>query len=368
MMENREPYEQRSTLSVKYRYTTSLEQQIRLLELENHFLMRIMRFSMGRSPAVKSTLTDDKENTGPSERQRRKEQMVEGHDWKKNVNTAQVGSICSCAQEKRCSDMEEDVHLKWIRRLHFLESSLEDMVRAVTAQEQRMSAIKQKLETVETTMHIEEGKWSLMEELLPLQQRLDDLAPAIAAKEARISELSTERDGLISRLCAMNTTVERLQVTIENARLMEHNARLILENQLLHLSKEYEYGDFEQYVGFDAVDRISELRLHMKAYKTQIAILHERLHLAVLQVKHEVGLHALTSSEAIQEHLQTRREVDALQALSESLCFENRSLRGEKLLLADRIEQLESSVISHEGHTPKMDGEPTVEDKGDSRE
>lgn len=38
LVENREPYEQRSTLSVKYRYTTSLEQQIRLLELENHFL------------------------------------------------------------------------------------------------------------------------------------------------------------------------------------------------------------------------------------------------------------------------------------------------------------------------------------------
>lgn len=50
-----------------------------------------------------------------------------------------------------------------IRRLHFLESSLEDMVRAVTAQEQRMSAIKQKLETVETTMHIEEG-WIAIQE------------------------------------------------------------------------------------------------------------------------------------------------------------------------------------------------------------
>ena len=55
-------------------------------------------------------------------------------------------------------------------------------------------------------------KRAMIEEMLELQRRLDDLTPTLAEKENRISRVENERDALVSKLRSANNEVATFKV------------------------------------------------------------------------------------------------------------------------------------------------------------
>ncbi|VDM58173.1 unnamed protein product [Angiostrongylus costaricensis] len=300
-----------------------------------------------------------------------------------------------------------------------------------------------------------------MEEILELQRRLDDLTPALAAKEARLDlnldleipllvstvtkkekiwlsllriiQLASERDDLSSKLRTLNETVAQLKldlrekehvgdlytekiksvnedverakdevlhlkneslrrqqkedqllenlftlrnqlreaqlkhnndkalqekISAENSNLIEENSRLMSEITRIRTSMEREREEREHDIEAQAHGEIVELRLHVKAHKTQIGILEERLQAAIQrcdQLNKELEVHTTSESAARDERLRVQRELDALQALSKSLSSENKSLREDKVLLMEKVEALENLIVSKENTIAEME-------------
>ncbi|KAJ1362166.1 hypothetical protein KIN20_021601 [Parelaphostrongylus tenuis] len=272
-----------------------------------------------------------------------------------------------------------------------------------------------------------------MEEILELQRRLDDLTPALAAKEARIMQLASDRDDLSSKLRTLNETVAQLKldlrekehvgdlhvekiksanedierakeeivqlkneslrrqqkedqllenlftlrnqlreaqlkhtndralqekISAENSNLVEENTRLMAEIARVRIGKEREREERERDIEAQAHEEIVELRLHVKAHKTQIGILEERLQAAIQrcdQLNKELEVQSTNESAARDERLRIQRELDALQALSRSLSSENKSLREDKVLLMEKLESLQNVIASKENVIAEME-------------
>ncbi|KJH41819.1 hypothetical protein DICVIV_12202 [Dictyocaulus viviparus] len=465
-------------INVQKQYAKSLQQQIKLLELENSYLRRNLEASSINVPTTSGVILS-----------RGNKVSLNGRDWcrlppfhpditkviedrihyyqdclnyptrmttdtsKAEIdeaasvyvqdNAERTQRTCECYQSNAelLQNLEERNQV-----IRNLEVTLKEKLRTIEEQQERIKLLMQRLEKAEADRHTKQegdmkSKRALMEEILELQRRLDDLTPALAAKEARIVQLVNERDDLTSKSRNLHEIVAQLQLDLrekehvdslysekirsanedierardevlhlksesfkwqqkedellgnlltlrnqlkeaqsrhsndkalhektsaENTKLLEENTRLLSEIARIELSREREREQLERDFEAKAHDEIVELRLNVKAHKTQIGILEERLEASIQrceQLKKELEVYNTTEDAARCERLRIQKELDALQALSRSLSSENRSLREDKVLLAEKIETLENLIVSKENAIAEMEDILITKDK-----
>ncbi|CAJ0927916.1 unnamed protein product, partial [Mesorhabditis belari] len=96
--------------------------------------------------------------------------------------------------------------------LDFLNAEVQDRERKIAQFREKLKANEEKLNN--KTANDSRDRRALMEELLELQRRLDELTPILAEKEAHIAKLENERDAATTSMRAREGEIRKLQTEL----------------------------------------------------------------------------------------------------------------------------------------------------------
>ncbi|EFO26060.2 hypothetical protein LOAG_02423 [Loa loa] len=265
------------------------------------------------------------------------------------------------ARDKRAL-MEEVVELQ--RRLDYLTPALADKESYVAKMEIEKDELADKLrhatnQLSEVQMTIDEKNreertlFNVEEER---KSEIDRLLKTIRHLENTLEEMENKEASLINEITSMRRSLREEQLTAKKdkavaEKALEENSALIKENS--HLSAEITRLEMRVKTLNQQIDlaqekeikpaEIASLRESEKLLKTELLKAEERL-----QTEKERGRRVIleleqyrkTEEGARESRGRMQKELDALKALSESMSNENKSLRQEKIILAERCEEL----------------------------
>ncbi|GMT04135.1 hypothetical protein PENTCL1PPCAC_26309 [Pristionchus entomophagus] len=230
---------------LQLQYTQSLEQQIALLELENNYLSHhsIVRpppppppsshhpppstfhshVSLPHYPSALPTrplwteMIPEVRESPPStgEREGRREKSGGFNDSGRRDGEEGVRGV-------RSSDTELLHRLEeYSQKLLGLERKLKEKMRESRSKEESINSLQSRLREIEGNLNTKtdsdaQQKRALMEEILDLQRRLDELTPILAQKEGLIARLENEKDELAVKMRGIQSENSHLQIRLSD--------------------------------------------------------------------------------------------------------------------------------------------------------
>ncbi|KAL3989818.1 hypothetical protein ACH3XW_29155 [Acanthocheilonema viteae] len=265
------------------------------------------------------------------------------------------------ARDKRAL-MEEVVELQ--RRLDYLTPALADKESHVTKMEIEKDELADKLrhatnQLSEIQMTINEKnreEKALFDAEEERKNEIDRLLKTIRHLENILKEMENKEASLINDITSMKRSLREEQLTAKKdkavaEKALEENNALIKENS--HLSAEItrlemkvktlnQQIDFAQEKEIKPAE-IASMRESEKSLKMELLKAEEKLQTEKernRRVISELEQYRKSEESARESRGRVQKQLDALKVLSESLSNENKSLRQEKIILAERCEEL----------------------------